>query len=166
MHRECGTLVELNSNRAVGKMKATITQRFSVPANTQTQNNQLATPAPDDGSSADNIEFDVDCDCRFIFFCEKNSQGEWKTYFVKLDYDKDKVVPADGRRAPVFPVEELGKYPEGYKFLGAAQAMLGYKIDLSLPTPRNEYWWKLYSCMETWLDNAGSEDKDAGLFWK
>lgn len=166
MHRECGTLVELNGNRAVAKMKATITQRFSIPSNTQTQDSQLATPAPDDGSSADNIEFDVDCDCRFIFFCEKNNQGEWKTYFVKLDYDKDKVVPADGRRAPIFPTAELAKYPEGYKFLGAAQAMLGYKIDLSLPTPRNEYWWMLYSCMERWLDNAGSDDKDAGLFWE
>lgn len=158
MHRECGTLVELNGNRAVGKMKATITQRFSGPA--KSSNNQLATPAPDE-SPDQTVEYDVDCDCRFIFFCEKNNDGEWKASFVKLDYDKDKVVPANGKDGPIFSAAELAKYPEGYKYLGAAQAGLGYKIDLSLPTPRNEYWWKMYGCMENWLDG-----KDAGLFWE
>ena len=46
MHRENGTLVDLNpvTGRAVGKMKATITQRFMFP----------------EGAC------DVECDCRFI----------------------------------------------------------------------------------------------------
>ncbi|KAF9878042.1 hypothetical protein CkaCkLH20_04618 [Colletotrichum karsti] len=54
MHRECGTLVELNpkTNRAIGKMKATITQRFKHP---------------------EGFEYDIDCDCRFMFFCEKTT---------------------------------------------------------------------------------------------
>ncbi|KAH8902989.1 hypothetical protein BR93DRAFT_226038 [Coniochaeta sp. PMI_546] len=156
MHRECGTLVELNTEgtRAVGKMKATITQRFSMPAQ---QGKHLLTPASDDGD--DEVEFDVDCDCRFIFFCEKDPTGAWKAHYVKLDYDKDKVVPADGKSAPVFSTAEMKNYPEGYKYLGAAQARLGYEIDLWLPTPRNEYWWKMYRCMEQWLDG-----QDAGLF--
>jgi hypothetical protein len=156
MHRECGTLVELNSegNRAVGKMKATITQRFSMPAK---QGRHLLTPTRDDGE--DEVEFDVDCDCRFIFFCEKDAARAWKAHYVKLDYDKDKVVPADGKSAPVFSAAEMKNYPEGYKYLGAAQARLGYQIDLWLPTPRNEYWWKMYQCMERWLDG-----QDAGLF--
>lgn len=156
MHRECGTLVELNSerSRAVGKMKATITQRFCMPAQPGIQ--RLA-PANDEGG--DQVEFDVDCDCRFIFFCEKDAAGAWKAHYVKLDYDKDKVVPADGKSAPVFPPGELKNYPEGYRYLGAAQARLGYKIDLSLPTPRTVYWWRMYQCMEKWLDG-----QDAGLF--
>ncbi|EEY21637.1 catabolic 3-dehydroquinase [Verticillium alfalfae VaMs.102] len=158
-HRECGTLVELNreAGRALGKMKATITQRFTSV----------------DGGHA----FDVDCDCRFLFFCEaqpvvdisqphtkadapngkvfeggmKSSTGEaasddqqsdgaeattssetmerrsavdqepnatgatngnfqhqhqhhaqtaWKVRFVKLVYEKDRVVPVDGRSTP------------------------------------------------------------------
>jgi hypothetical protein len=160
MHRECGTLVELSSDRtrAVGKMKATITQRFSMPTQPE---QDMPTPRSDgaeDEYSA-SVEFDVDCDCRFIFFCEKDATGAWKAHYVKLDYDKDKVVPADGKSAPVFSAEEMKDYPEGYKYLGAAQAKLGYKIDRWLPTPRNEFWWKLYQCMEKWL--AG---EDAGLF--
>lgn len=155
MHRECGTLVELNSEgtRAVGKMKATITQRFSMAVE---QGKHSLTPASDD---SEKVEFDVDCDCRFIFFCEKDAAGAWKTHYVKLDYDKDKIVPADGKSAPVFSATEMMKYPEGYKYLGAAQARLGYSIDIWLPTPRNEYWWKMYQCMEKWLDG-----QDADLF--
>ena len=156
MHRECGTLVELNTTgtRAVGKMKATITQRFSMPPR---QGQHLLSPSSDDGEN--DVEFDVDCDCRFIFFCEKDVAGAWKTHYVKLDYDKDKVVSVDGKLAPVFSGAEMKNYPEGYKYLGAAQARLGYDIDVHLPTPRNDFWWKMYQCMEQWLDGH-----DAGLF--
>ncbi len=141
MHRECGTLVELNpaTHRAVGKMKATITQRFK---------------------EADGLEYDVDCDCRFIFFCHK-AGGAWKASYVKLFYDKDKIVPADGSTAPRLTLEELmemEKYPEGYKYLGIMQKRLGYKIDEQLPTPRNELWGKMYAAMEEWLDGADEPD--------
>ncbi|KAK3934089.1 hypothetical protein QBC46DRAFT_274469 [Diplogelasinospora grovesii] len=141
MHRECGTLVELSPEfrRAIGKMKATITHRFT---------------------SSDGTEFDVDCDCRFIFFCEKTGT-DWKAKFVKLFYEKDKVVPVDGYSAPRFTKEELGMYPEGYRYLGAAQARLGYEIDLQLPTARNELWGRMYGEIEKWLDG-----KDVDLFWE
>jgi len=146
MHRECGTLAELSPHhkRAIGKMKATITHRF----------------APQDGTG----EYDVDCDCRFIFFCEKggDSQDGWKAKYVKLFYDKDKVVPIDGYTTPRFDDKELSRYPEGYRYLGAAQARLGYEIDLKLPTPRdNELWVRMYGEMEKWLDG-----KDIDLFWE
>ncbi|KAM0280237.1 hypothetical protein ACHAQH_004195 [Verticillium albo-atrum] len=212
-HRECGTLVELNreKGRALGKMKATITQRFA---------------SPDGGPG-----FDVDCDCRFLFFCEAqpvsriNGQGDsqakleegpkedthsgsgnavenglhmgtpgsnvreettagqtatrsqgfdatgkiehqgqtvWKTRFVKLVYEKDRVVPVDGRTAPSFPEEVLARYPEGYRYLGAAQASLGYEVDTKLATVKDqETWGRMYGCMEKWL--AG---QDPELFWK
>lgn len=93
MHRENGTLAEVNlaKGRGIGKMKATITQRFKF----------------------DGIECDVDCDCRFIFFTLKQG-GEWKTRWAKLFYEKDKVVSVDGKNVPsIFTAEELAKYPEG-----------------------------------------------------
>lgn len=149
MHRECGTLAALGTapHRALGKMKATITHRFV-----------------DAKSSA---KYDVDCDCRFIFFCEKTSSssssstGEWKTRFVKLFYEKDKVVPVDGRTAPVFSPDELAKYPDGYRFLGAAQARLGYDIDVHLPVATGALWNEMYAQMEKWLDG-----EDVHLFWE
>jgi hypothetical protein len=151
MHRECGTLVELNlvTNRALGKMKATITQRFK-------------TPADADGNV---IEYDVDCDCEFFFFCERlptnGQERSWVVRYVKLIYMKDKVVPVDGRSAPVFDKATLERFPVGYRYLGAAQASLGYKIDVNLPTPHNKASWRrMYDCMEKWLSGL-----DADLFW-
>ncbi|KAK4223895.1 hypothetical protein QBC38DRAFT_36280 [Podospora fimiseda] len=153
MHRECGTLTELSRehNRAIGKMKATITHRFKFhPSNGASS------------ASSEPSQFDVDCDCRFIFFCEKNpATGEWKAKYVKLFYEKDKVVPTDGVKAPSFARHELEKYPEGYQYLGAAQARLGYEIDLQLPTASGELWDRMYGEMEKWLD-GGKVD----LFWE
>ncbi|KAF4808346.1 PEP2-like protein [Colletotrichum siamense] len=128
MHRECGTLVELNTakNRAVGKMKATITQRFQHPGG---------------------FEYDVDCDCRFMFFYEKTT--DWKAVFVKLVYEKDKLVPVDGR-VPSFAPEVLAKYPQGYRYLGAAQSTLGYDIDLDLVTGNNTAG--MYQSIKRWLE--------------
>jgi hypothetical protein len=133
MHRECGTLVELalDHGRAVGKMKATITQRFK----SQASNATLDCPV--------GAEFDVDCDCRFIFFCFKDPEagGVWKTKYVKLFYEKDKLIPVDGNRAPVFEQTLLDSFPEGYKYLGAAQSSLGYPVTKHLPTARNHSSW-------------------------
>ncbi|KAK3301826.1 uncharacterized protein B0T15DRAFT_324670 [Chaetomium strumarium] len=145
MHRECGTLVELSqqNRRAIGKMKATITHRFTFDP---------ATGGRGAVSATETAEFDVDCDCRFIFFCEKNDANEWKTKYVKLFYEKDKVVPVDGYTAPRFTVEELSPIPRGYKYLGAAQARLGYEIDLELPTASGALWDRMYGEMEKWLD--------------
>lgn len=51
MHRECGTLVNLNqaTGRAVGKARTPITQRFN----------------------GDGAEFDIDCDNRFSTFAKR-----------------------------------------------------------------------------------------------
>ncbi|KAI1809818.1 hypothetical protein GGS20DRAFT_580384 [Poronia punctata] len=200
MHRECGTMVELNpdTRRAVGKMKATITQRFVIPGDVE--------------RGVEPIVFDVDCDCRFHFFCLEedqepsnpsspfpvngngngstntsgngngNGQGngshettpptsrpcprpEWKVRYVKLIYDKDKVVPVDGKTAPSFSPEALSRCPEGYQYLGAAQRMLGHDIDEALPTIQgsekdaaHRLWLDMYAKMEQWLDGADDID--------
>ncbi|KAJ3937992.1 uncharacterized protein N0V96_011992 [Colletotrichum fioriniae] len=149
MHLECGTLVELNpgTGRAVGKMKATITQRFKHP---------------------DGYKYDVDCDCRFLFFYEKakeargDGQTDWKAAYVKLVYEKDKIVPVDGKQAPVFADEDLAKYPAGFKYLGAAQSTLGYEIDIKLVTGGDvRACNKMYQRMERWLEGGNGS---VGLF--
>jgi len=142
MHRECGTLVDLNKarDRAVAKMKTTITQRFIQGG----------------------VTFDVDCDNRFIFFCQKETskatgQTGWKARYYKVIYEKDRVVPVDGKNAPVFTDEEIGIYPEGYKYLGAAQARLGHKVLTDLPTMDNEGLTRMYQAMNTWLEGGDPE---------
>lgn len=168
MHRECGTLVEVSQShpdRAIGKMKATITQRFKTHAS------QANVFCPE------GTEYDVDCDCRFIFFCVKEkkpdafdgAKGEWKAKYVKLFYEKDKVVPVDGNRAPTFDPELMASFPEGYRHLAAAQSGLGYPVTRCLPTARNHgAWHAMYGKMEQWLagydvDLVCDDDGDAGL---
>ncbi|KAL1959527.1 hypothetical protein VTO42DRAFT_1972 [Malbranchea cinnamomea] len=87
MHRENGTLVDLNpaTNRAVGKMKATITQRFTFEG----------------GRNAD-----VECDCRFIFFCKKEptksspSIPEWKAQYVNCSMSRTRSSPLMAAQRP------------------------------------------------------------------
>ncbi|KAI0392945.1 hypothetical protein F5Y17DRAFT_332927 [Xylariaceae sp. FL0594] len=171
MHRECGTVVELNpeTRRAVGKMKATITQRFT-----------MMPGAGRGGVEVEPVVFDVDCDCRFHFFCLEESsthpndkdddnaskrRPEWKVRYVKLIYDKDKMVPVDGKTAPTFSPEALARCPKGYRYLGAAQRMLGHDVDELLPTIQgsegeaaHRMWLDMYAKMGQWLD--GAEDVD------
>ncbi|KAF2972458.1 hypothetical protein GQX73_g1090 [Xylaria multiplex] len=159
MHRECGTSVDLNprTRRAVGKMKATITQRFTILGD------------PERG--VEPLVFDVDCDCRFQFFCleqpaaQHGDPREWKVRYVKLIYDKDKVVPVDGKTSPTFSKDVLRRCPEGYRYLGAAQHMLGHDIDEALPTIQGPEkgvaplsWLSMYEKMGQWLN--GEDDID------
>lgn len=140
MHRENGTLANVNlaKKRGIGKMKATITQRFLLKG----------------------IPVDVECDCRFIFFV-KIENGEWKTQFVKLFYEKDKMIPVDGHTVPHIPQEELDKYTEGYKYLSAAQHSLGHPILNDLPNANNKGWYDMYKAMADWL-----QGKEIDLFWE
>lgn len=140
MHRENGTLVDLNleKGRAVGKMKATITQRFKL----------------------DGIAFDVECDCRFIFWCKKEGAA-WKIQYNRLFYEKDKMIPVDGKTVPTFDKNALEKYPEGYQYLAVAQHALGHPILENLPTMQGEGFFKMYEAMHDWM-----EGKDINLFWE
>ena len=76
MHRESGRSVDLNVRlgRAIGKMKATITQKLVI----------------------DDISIAVECDSQFIFLC-LIEDGKWKVKYDRLFYEKDKVIAADGK---------------------------------------------------------------------
>lgn len=139
-HRENGVLanVNLKTGRGIGKMKATITQRFTMQG----------------------IPIDIDCDCRFIFFCKLEGK-EWKAQYVKLFYEKDKVVPVDGKTVPDFPKEELAKYTEGYQYLSVAQHSLGHPILNDLPNVSNKGFHDMYQAMAEWI-----QGKDINLFWE
>ena len=132
MHRENGTLVDLNpsTSRAIGKMKATITQRFTIQG----------------------IQVDVECDSQFIFFAQKHPSVGWKTQYVKLFYEKDKIIPVDGVTVPKISKEELDQYPMGYQWLSVAQASLGHKILQGLPTLNNQGFKDLNAAMMGWLE--------------
>jgi len=61
---------------------------------------------------------------------------------VKTEDGTQRAIGNFTRRTRLFPstatrleAAELDKYPKGYCFLGAAQARLGYEIDVHLPTP-------------------------------
>ena len=138
MHRENGTLANVNlaKQRGIGKMKATLTQRFLL----------------------NGVPVDVECDCRFIFFAFIE-EGEWKTQYVKLFYEKDKILAVNGK-LPEIPESELEKYTEGYKYLGYAQKSLGHEILPDLPNAGNKGWYSMYKSMEEWLDG-----KDIDLFY-
>ena len=70
---------------------------------------------------------------------------------MKLFYEKDKVVAVDGQTVPRFEKEELERYPEGYRYLGAAQARLGHEILGGLPTLDNQGFRDLYRAIDEWL---------------
>jgi hypothetical protein len=63
--------------------------------------------------------------------------------YVKLFYEKDKVVLIDGKTVPDFPKEELAKYTPGYQYLAVAQHSLGHPIlnDLSI------IWRRIQPCI-------------------
>lgn len=148
-HRECGSLVDFNStrDRAVVKLKTTITQRFS----------------------QDGVTFDVDCDNRSIVFCQKEvskitGQRGWKARYHKVILEKDGRIPGDDKTAPVFTEGETGMYREGCKYLDAAQARLGHNVLTDLPTRDNEGLTKIYQLMDTWLE-SGDREVLLGVKW-
>jgi hypothetical protein len=127
MHRIHGSTTDINpaATRAVTKMKATITQRFTLDA----------------------CEVDAESDCRFCFFWEKEAAAaappgqvpRWQARFVRHWYEKDKLVPVDPRRVPRLDDERLARFPAGYRYLAYCQeATMGVEVALDMPGHRRE----------------------------
>ncbi|KAI5817242.1 hypothetical protein BZA77DRAFT_310159 [Pyronema omphalodes] len=117
MHRIHGTTTDIQGNRAVTKMKATITQRFTI----------------------DGCEVDAESDCRFCFLFEKRGD-KWGAVFVRHWYEKDKLIPVDPRKIPQLDDEKLKGFPKGYRYLAYCQeaTMGNIKVKLDMPGHRNE----------------------------
>jgi hypothetical protein len=130
MHRVHGSSTDIAPDgiRAVTKMKATITQRF---AGLQCM------------SGGGECEVDAESDCRFIFFWQKETEGEmvgeWRARFVRHWYEKDKLIPVNPARIPKLDGERLKGYPTGYRYLAYCQEeTMGVKVLLDLPGHRRE----------------------------
>ncbi|GAA6030615.1 hypothetical protein JCM8097_006238 [Rhodosporidiobolus ruineniae] len=154
-HRVNGSTVDIATSgpaagkRALGKLKATITQRFTVPL--------LG------GKEGETCEVDVDADCRLCFFVEKKENG-WKNHFFKGFYEKDKLSPVDPRKLPVIDDAKLATFPEGYRYLGYFQNQAaGYPIKTDLPQSRGVDHDHFYETFIKWLDGASIEDMKVEL---
>lgn len=141
MHRCHGTTTDINpgGTRAVTKMKATITQRFTI----------------------DGAEVDAESDCRFCYFWEK-VDGKWGARYVRHWYEKDKLIPVNPAKVPVLNEEKLKGYPEGYRYLAYCQeAIMGCKVVMDMPghrrsagTPNGEKHDLLYRLAKTWVEGG------------
>lgn len=139
MHRCHGTTTDItpDGQRAVTKVKATITQRFVI----------------------DGAEVDVECDCRFCFFFEK-VDGRWGARFVRHWYEKDKMIPVNPAKVPKIDEAKLATYPEGYKFLAYCQEdTMAVSVIKDMPghnrhkgTPSGKKHDLLYMQAKAWLD--------------
>jgi hypothetical protein len=120
MHRIHGSSTDItpDAKRAVTKMKATITQRFTI----------------------DGAEVDAESDCRFIFFWEKDTaSGNWGARFVRHWYEKDKLIPVNPAKVPHLDEDKLKDYPSGYRYLAYCQEeTMGVKVLRDLPGHRRE----------------------------
>ena len=152
MHRCHGITTDItqDATRAVTKMKATISQRFTL----------------DEG------DVDVEADCRFCFFWAKVPETpEWRAVFVRHWYEKDKLIPVDPRFRPEINDESLKSFPNGYRYLGYCQEkVMGVKVAKDMPghlrdrggtsgptKVAGENHDKLYWLAKAWLDDGDTK---------
>ena len=144
MHRCHGVTTDIapDAPRAVTKMKATITQRFTI----------------------DGVEVDAEADCRFCFFFEK-VDGRWGARFVRHWYEKDKLLPVIPNQFPNIDIKKLNSYPDGYKCLAYCQELtMGVSVLKDMPGHRRhvgtacgEKHDLLYRLAKEWLDGKEIE---------
>lgn len=144
MHRCHGVTTDItpDATRAVTKMKATITQRFTI----------------------DGCEVDAEADCRFCFFFE-NVDGRWGARFVRHWYEKDKLIPINPAKIPKLDEAKLETYPQGYKCLSYCQELtMGVSVSRDMPghrrhvgTAPGEKHDLLYRQSKDWLDGKDIE---------
>jgi hypothetical protein len=144
MHRCHGVTTDITPDvtRAITKMKATITQRFTI----------------------DGCEVDAEADCRFCFFFEK-VDGRWGARFVRHWYEKDKLIPINPNKIPKVDDAKLEEYPQGYKCLAYCQELtMGVTVSKDMPGHRRHVGTKsgdkhdlLYQQAKDWLDGKAIE---------
>ena len=105
LHRVNGQVVEVAGQRAVSKMKVTITCRILM----------------------DGVEMDNEAECRFFFLLSKRQSSEegearWGADYMTLLFDKDKFVPVVPGKTFRVPEEEVAQNPSGYRYLAWAES--------------------------------------------
>ncbi|KAK4897558.1 hypothetical protein LTR27_004702 [Elasticomyces elasticus] len=138
LHRIIGQTVDVQGDRAVSKMKVTITCRYNFEG----------------GLEKGGFEMDNEADCRFFFLLEKR-KGRWGVVFYTLLFDKDKMVPVNAGRQYQIPEEEASKYPSGYRYLAWCEANISKtppKMDLNSHGSERDV---LYGKCKDWLDGKG-----------
>lgn len=143
MHRCHGVTSDItpDATRAVTKMKATITQRFTI----------------------DGCEVDAEADMRASFF--EKVDGRWGARFVRMFYEKDKIIPVNPNKVPKIDEAKLNSYPEGYKCLSYCQELtMGISVLKDMPghrrhvgTANGEKHDLMYRLAKDWLDGKKIE---------
>lgn len=88
-----------DGTRTVTKMKAVITQRFTI----------------------DECEVEVDADCRFCYLWERVSGGDWKARLVRHWHEEDNMIPVNPNKVPKWDDRTLAQYSPGYAMLTYCQ---------------------------------------------
>lgn len=150
MHRCNGASTDIrpDGTRAVTKMKAVITQRFIIDA----------------------CEVDVEVDCRFCYFWERDGRGDWKARLVRHWYEKDKMIPVNPNKIPFLDEEKLARFPPGYRIIAYCQeaTMEGITVLQGMPghrredesTPSRQAHDKLLWQCKKWLDGTSTDVED------
>ncbi|KAL4981447.1 hypothetical protein BDW68DRAFT_196513 [Aspergillus falconensis] len=74
-----------------------------------------------------------------------------KITYLKVIYEKSRVVPVDGGTVLKFSKAELDMYSCGYRYLVAGQARLGHRIIMYLSVPNNGGFEVMYNAIDAWL---------------
>ncbi|KAK8096712.1 hypothetical protein PG999_012656 [Apiospora kogelbergensis] len=129
LHRVTGQTVDVQGDRAVSKLKVTITCRVTI----------------------EEKEMDNEADCRFFALLERR-KGVWGVAFFTLLFDKDKMIVVNPSVGGFdIPESEVEKYPSGYRYLCWCEDRVGYppKLDLNAHGPERDI---LYQKCKDWLE--------------
>lgn len=78
--------------------------------------------------------------------------GAWRILKRNAIYEKDRIEPVRPDVTLKLDEAELGRFPEGYRYLAYVQSESGSKVDLGLPTPRSPALEQLYREGTAWLE--------------
>ena len=128
LHFLGGTVVDVESSRAVAQTKMTISQRALLH----------------------DVECDVVCTGRFYDFFEKRESG-WGLVLRQPIYEKDRLDPVDPSTSLSLDAQILERFPTGYRHLAYLQTLIGYEVKGDMPGLTGPEVEELYRDGASWL---------------
>ena len=128
LHFLGGTVVDVESSRAVAQTKMTISQRALVH----------------------DVECDVVCTGRFYDFFEERESG-WGLVLRQPIYEKDRLDPVDPSASLSLDAQILERFPTGYRHLAYLQTLIGYEVKRDMPGLTGLEVEELYREGASWL---------------